>query len=284
VIETAWPITILVAGIAALLLWRAARPLPAAKVDAWARRFGLSLDEDERFRVTANLRRSRWWRTIGGTIPWLATFLAAVWAPVLTDRPLPDPLPLTWLLVPAGYLTAAMLAEATMPRPRPEVVRAAALTPRELPGYLPGWVPRALRAAALAVIALTTVVLLVPFRANQGWSRDPSSTLVDAAIALVVVVAVEIVLRRIVALPQPAVSPRAVALDGALRSSSVRTIAGAGLALLLHLLAGRFPRLIGADLPGALWVALACFILFEGLAIASWRELARSGRAPEPVP
>jgi len=52
---------------------------PAAKADAWAARFGLDLDDAERKRVAAYLRRGRWWRTVGGTVSWPAlTLLDAV--------------------------------------------------------------------------------------------------------------------------------------------------------------------------------------------------------------
>jgi hypothetical protein len=91
-------------------------------------------------------------------------------------------------------------------------------------------------------------------------------------------VVVEVVLRRVVALPQPAVSDRALALDTALRSASIRTIAGAGIALLLHLLATQVVRLGAANVPGTATFAL--FLLspvLEGLAIGSWRDMARSG-------
>jgi hypothetical protein len=266
----------IVTGFAGVLLVRARRPLPAAKVDAWAERFGLELDDGERKRVAAYLRRGRWWRTVGGTVPWLALTLLDVIAAAAFDRQVEGSVRLAWLLIPAGYLTAAVLAEATASRPRPGAA-GAALTPRTLDGYLPRWVLAVLRVTALGVAATGVIVLVMPIK-PEGWVRHSAAALVTAGIAVVMAVVVEVVLRRVVALPQPAVSDRALALDTALRSASIRTIAGAGIALLLHLLATQVVRLGAANVPGTATFAL--FLLspvLEGLAIGSWRDMARSG-------
>jgi hypothetical protein len=216
----------------------AARPPDPAAVAAWASGHGLGglparqLEPAERY-----LRRSRLFRTVGGAVPFaVGTVAPALWA---ATRGLPAPWPLglfgprSWL---AGYLAGVLLAEFGWSRPRAGTVRSAALVPRRLGDYLPAQVVPGMRLAALAVAALVPVVAwgpATPAEVRGLLLGGRGGALATAAVAAAVAVAVELGLRRVVGRPQPAAHPGELAVDDALRATSVQAAAGAGLAIVL---------------------------------------------------
>jgi hypothetical protein len=108
--------------------------------------------------------------------------------------------------------------------------------PRRLVGYLPARVVAGQRLAALAVVALVPVIAwgpVAPAPVRELVLRGRGGALATAAVAVGVTVAVELLLRRMVRRPQPVDEPMALAVDNALRSTSVHAAAGAGLAIVL---------------------------------------------------
>jgi hypothetical protein len=270
-----------VALLVALLRW-AARPPDDAAVASWAARYNLSLHTDDYPQVRRQLRRGRWLRTLGCVVPLVIGEGANVWWGLVYAHPLP--LPLAVLTEPSfwavGYLLAAVAAELTRRRPDPRSPRAAVLAPRRLADYLPAWMLRAERAVALAVLALAPL-------ASQGvsWTRSRNLTTTVAAVAIAALV--ELSLRAMVRRPQPVATAGELAVDDALRSTSVHRAAGAGLAALLFLLGNQIGGLGGHwwALTGGL--GLVCY----GLAVGCWKDLTspvrwpiRRGVGPRPQP
>ena len=232
----------------------ARRPLEPAELAAWASGHGLEGLPDRRLEPAARyLGRSRLYRTVGGAVPFAAgTVAPSLWA---ATQGLPAPWPLalfgvrSWL---AGYLAGVLVAEYRWARPRTGVVRSAALVPRRLGDYLPVRVVAGMRLAALAVSALVPLLAwgplaAVPVRGLVVGGRG--GALATAALALAVAAAVELALRRLVGRPQPAADPEELAVDDALRSTSVHAVAGAGLAIVLLSLSVQV-GLVAANLGG----------------------------------
>jgi hypothetical protein len=88
------------------------------------------------------------------------------------------------------------------------------------------------------VVALVPVIAwgpVAPAPVRELVLRGRGGALATAAVAVGVTVAVELLLRRMVRRPQPVDDPTALAVDNALRSTSVHAAAaaGAGLAIVL---------------------------------------------------
>ncbi len=285
--------------LAELLVWTGRLPTGAA-VAAWAGRHGLALDEQTTGdAVRRQLRRGRVARTLG----FLAAFAigegaSLYWAhihlPSLLSGP-PLPVPFSVLASPsgwaAGYLAGALVAELTRPRPGPGRLRAAALTPRTLGGYLSAGMLAAERLVAVAVVALVPLALRW---APAGWSwtfLDPRGRagIADGVVAVVIAALVEVGLRMIVRRAQPVASTAALGIDNALRSTSVHRVAAAGLAVQLFLLseqgATAFSRLGWSYRLD--WLPLVAFwlgVLCMALAIGAWTDRGTLSWWPLPGP
>jgi hypothetical protein len=276
-------VTAAVGLLVALLRW-AARPPDTAAVAGWAARYNLALHPDDYPPVSRQLCRGRWLRTLGCVVPLVIGEGATFWWGEAFGKPLP--LPLAVLAAPSawavGYLVGAVAAELT--RRRPQGLRAAALAPRRLADYLPAWMLWAERAVAVAVVALAPLAR----QASTGtpWTKNSGVT---AIAAIGVAILVEIALRVMVRRPQPVVTTGELAIDDALRSTSIHRAAGAGLAALLFLL----PSQLGNLTLSGPWRAitggfgLVCY----GLAIGCWKDLTsplwwpiRRGLGPGPRP
>ncbi|HEY6590335.1 MAG TPA: hypothetical protein VI751_04770 [Actinomycetota bacterium] len=86
------------------------------------------------------------------------------------------------------------------------------------------------------MVALVPVIAwgpVAPAPVRELVLRGRGGALATAAVAVGVTVAVELLLRRMVRRPQPVDDPTALAVDNALRSTSVHAAAGAGLAIVL---------------------------------------------------
>ena len=198
-----WGAACLWLAVAAILAAR--RPLNPGAVDVWASGHGLTvLPAGQREPAERYLRRGRLFRTVGGAVPFVTgTVPYALWA---ATRGLPAPWPLglfgvrSWL---AGYLAGVLVAEWSWARPHGALVPVIA------------WGP------------------VAPAPVRELVLRGRGGALATAAVAVGVTVAVELLLRRMVRRPQPVGDPMALAVDNALRSTSVHAAAGAGLAIVL---------------------------------------------------
>jgi hypothetical protein len=277
-------ITIATAALCSLLYW-AAKPPDAAAIANWAARYDLVPDPDERPYLGRQLRRGRWLRTLGFVVPFVIGGGATLWWGMAHDKPL-LPFPLRLLANPTawavGYLLGAVAAELTRPGAHPGRLRTAALAPRRLADYLPAWMLWAERAVVVAVLALVPVG-----SRGEPWVQGHGITIGIAAIAVAALV--EVTLRMMVRRRQPVANARELAIDDALRSTSIHRAAGAGLAALLFLLPS---QLSGPKFTGPWWViggvvGLLCY----GLAIGCWKDLTsplwwpvRRGLDPRPRP
>lgn len=236
--------------------------------DWWAGAHGIRLTPTSRPVVGAYLRRARWFRWIGASIG-LAVPLA--WT-LLRDEAFPvGGLP----VVLAGYLSGAILAEATRLRPRTE--GAAAVAARRLDDYVPRWITMSLR--GLAVLAAA----LIPVYAAVGGSSPPAPWLTRSGFAalsvavVAVAVATELVQRLLVARRQSASSAGEVEVDNAIRSSSVHVLAGGGVALAALILSEQFIALSkGFEALPARWLLTGLASTGWVGAIAAWMHLSVS--------
>jgi hypothetical protein len=279
-----------------VLIWAARAPRQRS-IDAWAGAHGLDLDPAERRLVTGWLRRSLRLRTVGFLLPFLAVGLAGTfWEVVNPETPRPLVLRLGWWLAPVGYLVGVIVAEVSRRRSPPAALpdqapaptgappgagpgmRAAALVPRRLGDYLPAWLPHTTRLLALAAVAAGVALVPLPVRTGQGWTDDPALALGTGLAALLVAGATELLARWLVGRSQPLTKGYRLALDDALRSTSVHATAAAGLALVLLLLARQLNQLAGVDAPGIGWVAVFAGAACLGAAFGCLVDLAQRHR------
>jgi hypothetical protein len=216
-------ILVLAAGLAMAVLLvvgivRAAHPDAASQ---WAARHGVELSERTRPLVIEYLTRSRRFR-LGGALIGLV-------APLGTDVPGFE------LLM--GYLLGALVAELTRTRlTTGSGARAASLSPRVLGDYVPGYVPVVLRSVTVSAAVLLPLYLWGPERWAPGVKMDEAAAVGGGVAAIALPLVVELLLRRMVARPQPAASPDLIAVDDAIRAASVHAAAGAGVGACLLLL------------------------------------------------
>lgn len=257
-----------VLGVTALMgwacrrLWRRGRRWEPS---VWAERSGLTLTPDNSDLVRAYVTRTRDLR--------LACAVGAFLAPHihLAARGEPLPLPFDFDLFDAlvGYLLGAIAAEIAVQRPTGPVP-SASLTPRRLPEYLSPWLIVVLRALAATTLAVIVLYRVLPERIVGADPQMPP-TIVIAAAVVIVWLGVEVAQRYIVGRAQPAVAADIIEADDAIRSASVRALAGAGIALELLVLSihvveigtASDAQLLRWTLP---WVGGSCFLL----AIVSW--------------
>jgi hypothetical protein len=136
-----------------------------------------------------------------------------------------------------GFLVGALYAELALSRPTGRR-RAASLAPRTIGDYLPGHHLWGQRLLALAVAAAGAVALGLDTGSPvwvDGRGASGRDAVTVAVLAVAVAVAVEALERWVVRRPQPLSRPDLVAADDAIRSQSVHTLCGSGLALLVLL-------------------------------------------------
>jgi hypothetical protein len=203
--------------------------IPEQAVQRWARNAGLALTADNRRVVRRYLTWSRRSRRAGG----MAGFILPNLYSGIVDNSFSG-FPFPFIL--GGYVLGAILAEVVVNRPRRRS-GAALLVPRRLDDYLPGYVLVLQRALPVVAVLLPGVFALSPFPdVSPATNVDPSTLAgfaVPAAFAVGTAVAIEVLQRLIVARPQPVTGQDDLAVDDAIRSSSLHVLAGAGLAMLL---------------------------------------------------
>ena len=198
-------------------------------VRQWARAHGLELTPDNRAMVDWYLRTARvlrTWGVLGGL------FLPPLVGAALGGGGSPNPV---WAFV--GYLVGAIYAELSLVRPVAPGRRSASLVPRELADYLPSRLLRAQRGLGALAAVGGIAALVAPYGERSPWFEPPDAFLCAALVAGAVVMGagLERLQRWLVQRPQPFVEPSLVAADDAIRSQSVHSVAGSGIAVLLVL-------------------------------------------------
>jgi hypothetical protein len=163
---------------------------------------------------------------------------------------------------------------------------AALLVPRRLDDYLPGYVLVLQRGLPVVAVLLLGAFAMSPFPDLSPVPNVDPNTLagfaVPAAFAVGTAVVIEVLQRLIVARRQPITSADDLAVDDAIRSSSLHVLAGAGLAMLLFTVAVEvgalavFAEASGWPMPLA-WIPLAGLVV--GLVLAGlffWLRFATS--------
>jgi hypothetical protein len=245
-------------------------------VAEWAGRHELAVDDANRPLVEWYLRTARTLRTWGA--------LAGLLLPPLVE--------LAWsgqprflgmasgggaqpgdiVFIFLGYLAGALYAEVSLVRPLdPSLPRSASIVPRELEDYLPRRLLWAQRAAGAAVVVGTLLLPLMDFPPQVDrptWPGIVAWAVVVAAFTL----GLERLQRWLVRRPQPFTDPSLVAAADAIRSQSVHSLAGSGLAVLLLQVGFLLGTAAGTGGPVQAWVLgpLAVAALLLALAACQW--------------
>jgi len=288
--------------LAVVVLRRAYVATTTAGLREWAEVHGLELTAPSRPMVTWYLRTARVLRAWGA--------VAGLLLPTLIEGALGGPLrvlgfgsdgsgsPGAVVFILLGYLVGAFYAEIALRRRGGKAMRSASLVPRDIEDYLPSqvlWLQRGLGAAALVGAGLMGLVSV--FEWGRGAERLSYPTLpavlVWAGLVVAFTAGLEWVQRWLVRRPQPFVEPALVAADDAIRSQSVHSLAGSGIAVLLlqcgFLLIG-FGAYAGPALAWALGVPGLVLCLSSAVACQlvghrSWRvrRLAAAPAGPAPA-
>ena len=252
---------------AALVQWTTL----GVRLSGWSRRYGLSVTGENRPFVEHYLRRTRLLQICGAGIGWVVAplYIALVGQPF----PLGD----SWVALSiGGYLIGAVLAETIVGRaPRGlSRVRSAALVPRILRDYLPAGSLWAIRVLPGVTAALAVIAALV----RPATQSPDAATVVAvgelAALGVAFSVAIEWLLRSIVARPQPATSRAMIEADDAIRASSLHALSAGAIALLLLSMAWALVLIGTVAAPesgGGLLTTLAAVI--DLVAVLAWLVL-----------
>ena len=203
-----------------LLLFGLRRTTRTEEAEEWAAAHGVTLTQETRELVDRYLYRSRKFKLTGAVIGIVL--------------PLGSGLPGAEMI--AGYLAGALLAEAKQPRLTPGEHPTASLVPRSLDDYLPSFVIPVLRSSIVVAALLGAAYLFGPRRTPEP-DLDAGFAIAFVA-ALFVPLAVEGFLRKIVGRPQATGDAHLIAVDDAIRSSSLHAVGGAGVAIVLLIIGG----------------------------------------------
>lgn len=245
---------VVVALIATTALIRAYAELDEAFLQRWARAHSLRVTPANRPMVGWYLRNARVLRTWGA----LAGFFLPLLVAAALD--LPGAARLEWVFV--GYLLAALYAELSLVRPLPPGKRAAALVPRTLTDYLPRELRNTQRVLGAIVALGCFALILVPYGVHSPWSARPELwvLLLGFGGSLAFATGLEWVQGWLVRRPQPFTDAALIAADDAIRSQSLHSVSGSGIAVLLLGVSAVAFRLAESDVQILRWG-----VLFPGL-------------------
>jgi hypothetical protein len=245
-------------------------------VERWARDHDVELTPETRPLVARYLRNARIHRTWGGVagavLPSVVEYVFTGRVQVLGFGTDGTSAPLAFGSIFVGYLLGALYAEVSLARPAGGARRIASLVRRDLQQYLPRKVIVAQRAltvgGGLGVVALG----LVPYPAEVS---DPSlpGLVIAALVVLGLGAGLELIERWVVRRPQPYAGPDLVAADDAIRAQSVRSVAGAGLALLSLLCCGVALGLQASDVTVLHTVMVVPAVVFFVLSLVVCRDI-----------
>ena len=216
----------------------ALRPVSAKELSRFSWRYSLEITSETAPAMTRSVRRGRTARLSGAALG-------------LSIYPL---LGLVGIGIPsqslfyglAGYLIGAFMT-AVLPGAAENENRTASLVPRTLSDYL----PRTALFIALAAVAISgTAALVYEFEPHRVFA-DQSGSLTALPVSAIAVLIMLLGIRAVVSRPQPLSTPALVAVDDALRTQAVHTLAGVGVSI-------------------ALFGAGSCLIEMGGHASAGW--------------
>jgi hypothetical protein len=238
--------------------------------EVWARRHGLLLSPASTPLVERYLRLGRNLRQIGGLGGLVAA--AAVTAATGLDLEVSG---LVWVLL--GYLAGALWAELALTRLPAGTRRAASLTTRRLADYLPHRM-RTMELASPAVAVALGVLATAAHHWRRTWELRQleigasgfvvtgahrtddllhSGARVASVLAPAIMLVVWLAQRYLIRRPQPVVESSLMAVDDALRSSSMHMLGACGLAATWLLIGGQFGYLFSTAVDrGGPWAAL----------------------------
>jgi hypothetical protein len=228
-----------------------------AVVEEWATAHALVLNPTNRPMVEWYLRTARVLRTWG--------VVAGLVLPQLVDnafgwRALREAQPLFAFV---GYLLGALYAELALVRRVDGDRRVAVLEPRDVEAYVPRRLLVAHRAVAGLALGSAAVLLALPWR-DHVTSPTRGSVVFVALLTAGLGLGLPRLERWLVERPQPFTDADLLAADDAIRSQSLHSVAGSGLAVQLLLLGGLLFGLTVTDvqlLRWTMWVpGLACFV------------------------
>ena len=218
-----------VAVIAGTALIRAYAELDENFLQEWAKAHGLEIAAQNRPMVRWYLRNARVLRTLGA--------LAGLFLPYLAAAAFGTPgvVNLVWIFV--GYLVGALYAELSLVRPRPVGPRAASLLPRSVIDYLPRRLRSTQRLLGGAVALGCVALAVVPSGIRSPWFEpEPWWILLGIVGGPALALGLEGLQGWLVCRPQPFTEPGLIAADDAIRSQSVHSLSGSGIAVQLLLL------------------------------------------------
>jgi hypothetical protein len=201
-----------------VLVLLALRPVSPRELNRFSIRYGVEATPETTAAMESYIRRGRSGRLIGAA-------LGLSLHPILYAAGLSIPNESVFYGV-LGYLLGAFVT-ALLPTARGKEGRSASLLPRRFTDYL----PRTALVAPVVAVGVSAVAVIVyelePRRALPQTSGTTLGLVVSAVAALVTYLAIRIVVAR----PQPIISPHLQAVDDALRTQTLHTLGGAGIAI-----------------------------------------------------
>ena len=219
----------------------AIRPVSARELSRFSWRYSLEITPEAEPAIVRSVRRGRTARLTGATLGLsLYPVLDALHVGISSQS-------LFYGL--AGYILGAFTT-AVVPGLRGAGERRASLLPRFLSDYL----PRAALITPLVAVGVSGVADLIyeiePHRSFADWN----GSLAGFPLAAIAVVFTFLAIKSVVARPQPLSTPGLLAVDDAVRTQAVHTLAGVGISL-------------------ALFGAASCLLQMGGHASPNWLHI-----------
>lgn len=258
----------LAAAVVVAIVYRALR-VDDRDLARWEASAGVRFTDASRPVLLRYLLWSRRFRAAGalaGLIGGLVTFGLITDQDVTFDN--------TLSLVLAGYLLGAILAEVAFHRPG-QRSGVALLVPRRLTDYLSRSLLVLQRGLGLVSAALPIVYAQTALPQHGHPAPSVGGFALFGVGGLFIALLTEGLQRMIVSRRQPVTTEGILALDDALRSSSVHVLAGAGIGMLLLLVAGEVAvfTLLGGDLAQSSFFMLSLVLMLSALFF--WLNLTR---------